>query len=113
MEMLGNHDGIKDVMHIVAGQDRHLQEDHNFSMILEISDRVNKRLGVGSGHKPARVAEVSIAAGTYGLQMLGRGDGSCDWQNHGHGTVPGVGQPRLPQDHQAMLVIYHQLWVVF
>ena len=44
VEMLGNHDVIRDVMHIVAGRDGHLAEDRIFSRIGEISWRVNKRL---------------------------------------------------------------------
>ena len=45
MEMLGNHDVIKDVLHIVAGEDNHLSsEDRIFSRIGEISWRINKRL---------------------------------------------------------------------
>lgn len=45
VEMLGNHDVIKDVLHIVAGEDNHLSsEDRIFSRIGEISWRINKRL---------------------------------------------------------------------
>ncbi len=45
VEMLGNHDVIKDVLHIVAGEDLHLSsEDRIFSRIGEISWRINKRL---------------------------------------------------------------------
>ena len=45
VEMLGNHDIIKGIMHIVAGQDRHISdEDRIFSRTGEISWRINKRL---------------------------------------------------------------------
>ena len=79
VEMLGNHDVIRDVMHIASGQDAHLAEDRIFSRIGEISWRVNKRLRKWKASKKAARFEVirEISAFVPQVSELVTAPGAC------------------------------------